>query len=95
MASFQAKTGRDWLSVIQKKKSYRFDPLQPDPKQGICKKIAKMCKKLRNIVVASFQAKTGRDRQRVIPKKKSYRSYSFQPDLEQGIAKKQQKNAKI
>ena len=32
MASFQAKTGRDRLSVIQKKKSYRFDPLQPDPK---------------------------------------------------------------
>ena len=31
MASFKAKTGRDRLGVIQKKKSYRSDPFQPNP----------------------------------------------------------------
>ena len=30
MASFRAKTGCDKLRVIQKKKSYRSDPFQPD-----------------------------------------------------------------
>ena len=32
MASFQAKMGRDKQRVIQKKKSCRSDPFQPDPK---------------------------------------------------------------
>ena len=33
MGSFQAKTGRDSLRVTQKKKKrYRSDPFQPDPK---------------------------------------------------------------
>ena len=30
MASFQAKTGRDELRVLPKKKSYRSDPFQLD-----------------------------------------------------------------
>ena len=75
MASFQAKTGRDRLRVIPKKKSYRSDPFHPDQEQGIPKKITKKFKKLKNIILASFQAKAGRDRLRVIQKKKlSFRS---------------------
>ena len=39
MASFQAKTGRDRLRVIpKKKKNYHSDPFQPDSKQGFPKK---------------------------------------------------------
>ena len=39
MASFQAKTGRDWPRVIKKKKKrYRSDPFQPDSELGIPKK---------------------------------------------------------
>ena len=68
MASFLAKTGRDRLRVI-KKKSYRSDSFQPDS-EGNSKKIAKECKKLRNIIMALFQAKIGRDWLRVIQKKK-------------------------
>ena len=69
MASFQAKTGRDKLRVIQKKKlSFGFIPNRP--KIGNSKKITKKFKKLKSIIMASFEAKTGRDRLRVIPKKK-------------------------
>ena len=38
MASFQAKTGRDRLRVMPKKKNYHSDPFQPDSKQGFPKK---------------------------------------------------------
>ena len=71
MGSFQAKTGRDSLRVTQKKKkniSFRSIPTRPEI--GNFKKIAKICKKLRNDIMASFKAKTGRDRLGVIQKKK-------------------------
>ena len=38
MAEFQAKTGGDRLSVIQKKKSYRSNPFQQDLELRIPKK---------------------------------------------------------
>ena len=45
MALFQAKTGRDRLSVKQKKKkSYRFDPFQQDLELSIHKKKEKNAK---------------------------------------------------
>ena len=91
MASFQAKTGRDKLRVIQKKKlSFGFIPNRP--KIGNSKKITKKFKKLKSIIMASFEAKTGWDRLRVIQKKKIYHSNPFQPDPEWGFPKKKQKN---
>ena len=44
MASFQAKTGRDRLKVMQKK-CYHSDLFQSDPEQGIPKKQKKNAKK--------------------------------------------------
>ena len=81
-ATFQAKTGRDRPSVIKKKKkklSFRSIPTRL--KIGNSKKIAKKCKKLRNIIMALFQGKTWQDMLSVIQKKKSYRSDPFQQDL--------------
>ena len=47
-ASFQAKTGRDRLRVIQKnEKNYCSDPFQPYWEQGIPRKWKKKCKKLK------------------------------------------------
>ena len=69
MASFQAKTGRDRLRVIQKKK-LSFQSIPTRLGIGNSKTIAKKCKKLRIIIMAEFQAKTGRDRLSVIQKKK-------------------------
>ena len=60
MASFQAKTGRDRLRVIPKKKkklSFRSIPTRLET--GISKKIAKECKKLKNIILASLRDGTG------------------------------------
>ena len=83
MASFQAKTGRDMLRMIQKKKvivSIHSNPAQNTEFQNDRKK----CKKLRNIIMASFQAKMVLD----IPgmtrtiQKKCYGSDPFQPDPE-------------
>ena len=80
MALFQAKTGRDRLRVIQKKKlSFRSIPTRLGI--GNSKTITKKCKKLIIITMASFQAKMGRDRLRVIQKTKSYRFDPFQPNL--------------
>ena len=87
MASFQAKTGRDRLRVIQKKK-LSFQSIPTRLGIGNSKTIAKKCKKLRIIIMAEFQAKTGWDRLSVIQKKKSYRSNPFQQDLELRIPKK-------
>ena len=87
MASFQAKTGRDRLRVIQKKK-LSFQSIPTRLGIGNSKTIAKKCKKLRIIIMAEFQAKMGRDRLSVIQKKKSYRSNPFQQDLELRIPKK-------
>ena len=42
MAPFQAITGRDRLRAIQKKKSYRSDPFQPDLEWGFLKKWQKI-----------------------------------------------------
>ena len=70
MASFQAKTGRDRQRVIPKKKKLSFRSIPTRHGIGNSKNIAKICKKLRNIIVASFQGKTGRYRLRVIQKKK-------------------------
>ena len=69
MASFQAKTGRDRLRVIPKKK-LSFQSIPTRLGIGNSKTIAKKCKKLRIIIMAEFQAKTGRDRLSVIQKKK-------------------------
>ena len=69
MASFQAKTGRDRVRVIQKKK-LSFQSIPTRLGIGNSKTIAKKCKKLRIIIMAEFQAKTGRDRLSVIQKKK-------------------------
>ena len=55
MASFQAKTGRDRLRVIPKKKKLSFRSIPTRLETGISKKIAKECKKLKNIVMACFQ----------------------------------------
>ena len=44
MASIQAKRGQDRLRVIQKKKSYRSDPFQPDPEKEIPKKLQRNAK---------------------------------------------------
>ena len=75
MASFLAKTGRDRLRVIKKKKKLLFRSIPTRLGIGNSKKIAKKCKKLRNIIMALFQAKIGRDWLRVIQKKKlSFRS---------------------
>ena len=54
MASFQAKTGRDELRVLPKKKKLSFRSIPTRLGIGNSKKIAKKCKKLRNIVMASF-----------------------------------------
>ena len=43
MASIQAKRGQE-LRVIQKKKSYRSDPFQPDPEKEIPKKLQRNAK---------------------------------------------------
>ena len=59
------------------------------------KKIARKCKKLRNIIMALFEGKTWRDRLCVIPKKKSYRSDPFQQDLELKIPKNSKKMQKM
>ena len=93
MASFRAKTGCDKLRVIQKKKlSFRSIPTRHG--RGNSKKIPKICKKLRNIIVASFQSKTGCDGLRVIQKKNLL--FRFIPTRSrigncQKIAKKMQK----
>ena len=90
MASFQAKTGRDWLRM-RKKKSFLAVPSQSGIQNS--EKIAKKFEKLKNIKMASFKAKAGQDRLRMRGKK-NYRSDLFKPDPEQGIPKKQQKNSK-
>ena len=58
MASFQAKTVRDWLRMIIKKKV--IVPIHSNP--YLNREFQKNSKKLKNIAVAFFQAKTGRDR---------------------------------
>ena len=88
MALFQAKTGRDRLRVILKKKKLSFRSIPTRLGIGNFKKIAKKCKILRNIIMALFQAKTGRDRLSVKQKKKRYRFDPFQQDLELRIHKK-------
>ena len=70
-------------------------PIHPtQPGVGNSNRIAKKCKKLKNIIMASFQAKTGRDRLRVIKTKKlSFRSIPTRPGI--GNSKKTvKKNAK-
>ena len=59
MASFQAKTGRDRLRVIPKKKKLSFRSIPTRLETGISKKIAKECKKLKNIILASLRDGTG------------------------------------
>ena len=84
MASFQAKTGRDMLRMIQKKKKLSFLSIPTWLRIRNSKTIEKKCKKLRNIIMASFQAKMVLD----IPgmtrtiQKKCYGSDPFQPDPE-------------
>ena len=58
MASFQAKTVRDWLRMIIKRKV--IVPIHLNP--YLNREFQKNSKKLKNIAVAFFQAKTGRDR---------------------------------
>ena len=67
MASFQAKTGRDRLRVIPKKKKLSFRSIPTRLETGISKKIAKECKKIKKHHSGFI---TGRDRLRVTPKKK-------------------------
>ena len=58
MPSFHGKIA--WKRKRKReKKSYRSVPFQPDAKQKIPKKIAKILKKLINTVMASFQTKKG------------------------------------
>ena len=77
MALFQAKTGRDRLRVILKKKKLSFRSIPTRLGIGNFKKIAKKCKILRNIIMALFQAKTGLDRLSV--KQKKTLSFRFIP----------------
>ena len=91
MASFQAKTGRDMLRMIPKKKKLSFLSIPTWLRIRNSKTIEKKCKKLRNIIMASFQAKmvldilgmtrTIWDKTRMI-QKKFYGSDPFQPDPE-------------
>ena len=80
MVLFQAKTGRDRLREIpKKKKKLSFQSIPTRSGINNPQKIAKECKNFKNIIMASFQAKTVRDWLRMIIKKKSYCSDPFEP----------------
>ena len=85
--SSQNRKGQAESDTKKKKLSFRSIPTRHGI--GNSKNIAKICKKLRNIIVASIQGKTGWYRLRVIQKKKkSSHSDSFPPDPDKGIPKK-------
>ena len=69
-------------------------PIHPtQPGVGNSNRIAKKCKKLKNIIMASFQAKTGRDRLRMREKKIFlFRSIPTRPGI--GNSKKTAKKFK-
>ena len=85
MASFQAKTGRDRLRVIPKKKKIII-PIHSNPTRN--RDFQKNSKRMQKIKKHHSGFITGRDRLRVTPKKKGYRSDPFQLDLELRIPKK-------
>ena len=57
MASFHDKTGWERPGKREKKLSFRSIPSRPGIENS--KKIAKIFKKLKNIIMASFNTKTG------------------------------------
>ena len=87
MASFETKTVRDRLRMIQKK-CYHSDPFQPDPEQGIPEKQQEKKNHYGLFSRQNVMAQAENER------KKNYRSDPLQPYPEQEIPKQQQRNAK-
>ena len=77
----------------ERKKIFSFRSIPTRPRIGISKKIAKNCKKSKNIIMALFQPRMGSDWLRLREKRKlSFRSIQSRPGI--GISKKIAKKLK-